>query len=329
MHGSNILLFAALLLILVQSTAVESAVGDSTRGGKPDKDTSNDIVQQAIEDGECDEYDLLCIEARSLNPIAVSVEDILSSSWESKKRALVSSSRIKVVGRHKGNNGQVKVRRLLTKDGRSCGILRLDQPHIASLPTLHLQDAFEHISSLPSLRHLIVQPNILAEFDKFSIRSRTVSWLLSVCSGLETLVVFDLDLYDNTDVRRLTDSITRCNKLQSIELRRTNVGAKIDSTSSFFEALVAMKNLRDVTIELGSIVGGEQALGKHSAAGLATLESGRDELRGSKFARNGEYHVISNNEARLDEIVSDPEGSKRVSHDGDADLPQEMDKSEL
>ena len=119
MHGSNILLFAALLLLLVQSTVVESAVGDNTRGGKPDKDTSNDIVQQAIEDGECDEYDLLCIEARSLNPIAVSVEDILSSSWESKKRALVSSSRIKVVGRHKGNNGQVKVRRLLTKDGRS------------------------------------------------------------------------------------------------------------------------------------------------------------------------------------------------------------------
>ena len=177
------------------------------------------------------------------------------------------------------------------------------------------------------MRHLIVQPNILAEGDKFFIRSRTVSWLLSVCSGLETLVVFDLDLYDNTDVRRLTDSITRCNKLQSIELRRTNVGAKIDSTSSFFEALV--ENLRDVTIELGSIVGGEQALGKHSAAGLATLVSGRDELRGSKFARNGEYHVISNNEARLDEIVSDPEGSKKVGHVDGADLPQEMDKSEL
>ena len=90
-----------------------------------------------------------------------------------------------------------------------------------------------------------------------------------------------------------------------------------------------MKNLRDVTIELGSIVGGEKALRKHSVAGLATLMSGRDELRGSEFAGNGEYHVISNNEARLDEIVSGSEESKKVGHVDGADLPREMGKSEL
>ena len=112
MQGSNILLLFTLLLLLAQFT-VESAANDSKRGGKPDKDVWSDIAQQAIEDGECDEFDLLCIEARSLNPIAVGVDDILSSSWESKKRALASSSRIKVVGRHKGNSDEVKVRRLI------------------------------------------------------------------------------------------------------------------------------------------------------------------------------------------------------------------------
>lgn len=174
-----------------------------------------------------------------------------------------------------------------------------------------------------------MQPNILAEGDKFFIRSRTVSWLLSGCSGLETLVVFDLDLYDNTDVRRLTDSIARCKNLQSVELRRMNVGVKIDSTSSFFEALVAMK-MRHVTIELGSIVGGEQTLGEHSAAGLAALLSGGDELSRSEFVRNGEYHLISNNQAMLDEVEPDSEESKRGGHGGDIeDMPQETDKSEL
>ena len=193
-----------------------------------------------------------------------------------------------------------------------------------SLPTPRLQVAFEHISSLPNLRHLIVQPNIIAEGDKFFVKSRTVSWLLSDCSGLETLVVFDLDLYDKTNVRRLTDSIARCKKLRSIELRRMNIGVKIDSTSSFFEALVAMK-IRHATIELGSIVGGEQALEKHSAEGLAALVGGGDELGRSKLVRNGEYHIISNKEA----IESDSEESKRVGEGRDVDRPQEMDNSEL
>ncbi len=95
----HILSFICLASIIA---CASSAVHD--RGSKPSTEEPEEV------DGStCDEYDILCIEKNSLWPTNVSIEDILSESWESKRNALESSSRIRIVGRHV-KNAEVEVR---------------------------------------------------------------------------------------------------------------------------------------------------------------------------------------------------------------------------
>ena len=174
----------------------------------------------------------------------VTMGNIAAADWQIKLRNLQNQAKIDVCG---------------------------PQPY-ATVSKDRLENAFKDISALPSLQHLMVDPNYGREVKDQVVLPSYVSSLLSQADKLETLSIRDLDIHDDADVHQLALAFSECTSLKSLQINYIDIASRdIESLLPLMRALAEMPNLTRLHLVLNAF-GDEEQTVRYAKESLPALQ---------------------------------------------------------